>query len=739
MVMAFSLLRAALLGAGVAAFAAVISAGAAAQTPRDFASYAPRIDAVRIERADAPKIDGDLSDPAWGRASVIEEFYQVEPVEGAEPSQKTRAFIMYSETALYVGFYLYETDPSVITAKLLERDAELRDEDAIRVMIDPFGTFRDGYFFATNPNGIRVDALIQNNAAVRTQWNTIWDVKVKRVADGWVAEFEIPFQSISIDPDLGEWGLQFLRTIRRTNEEIRWSNIDRTRRRIDLTNPGRLVGVSDIRTGVGLEAQLFATGATTYDWETGDANFTFDPSANIFYKITPALTGSLTLNTDFADAPLDQRQVNTGRFSLFFPETRDFFLQDAASFEFGGRVFEDGNVNGLPFFSRRIGIVQGRPVDIIAGAKVSGKFGPANLGALVVKTGDDDFYDGQFLGAARASFAVLTESKVGLTLTHGDPTGLNDNTVVGADFQYKNSVRWPGTLFADFAYVNSYDDDGSGVDVGQMAASDIAYRGEKWGWSARFQHLGEDYAPRLGFANRTGVRRYQGEALRTIRPDRSFIRSIETGAFGGVVTDLDDTRLDSEFGAWLGGATQDGDELFFNVRREYLDIRDAFDIAGVLNVPVGEYSFTRYNVEAASSQGRAIGVRSEFDWGGMFDGDLKELEVGLSFRPNKRFTMTAKYELSLFNLSTGDLDIHVGAVAATVALSPSLSIKNDIQYDNISEGFTFLSRASWEPTPQREIFISLGHSAIIEENRFPASFRAQGTSLALRLGHTFRL
>jgi hypothetical protein len=334
---------------------------------------------------------------------------------------------------------------------------------------------------------------------------------------------------------------------------------------------------------------------------------------------------------------------------------------------------------------------------------------------------------------------VLSESKAGVVFTHGDPTGQNTNTVVGADFQYKNSTRWPGTLFADFVYLNSYDDDGSGVEVGQMAATDIAYRGEKWAWKTQAQHIGEDYAPRLGFANRTGIRRYNAEAFRTFRPESGFIRFIETGAWGGIVTDLDNSRLDSEFGAWFGGGDQSGDELFFNVRREYLDIRDSFDIAGVLTVPAGQYHFTRYRVEASTSQGRVIGVRSEFDWGGMLGGDLKELEFGLSFRPNKHFTMTANYDLSLFNLPTGDLDVHVGVVATTIALSPNLSIKNDLQYDNISEGFTFLTRVSWEPMPQREIFISLGHTAIIEEDRFPASFRAQGTSLAVRLGHTFRL
>lgn len=710
----------------------------AAEEARDFAAFTPRVAAVRIAPEEAPKIDGDLSDAAWAKATPITEFFQVEPVEGGKPSQPTTAYILYDDKNLYVGFHLFDDDTARINRQMLARDAILRDEDAIRVMLDPFGTFRNAYFFGTNANGAKVDALIENNSAIKNEWNTIWDVKARVVEDGWIAEFEIPFQSIAVDASLDEWGLQLLRTIRRNNEEIRWSNIDRSRDRIDITNPGRLSGVENIRTGIGLEAQLFATGATSYDWETGETDFSFDPSANIFYKITPSLTGSLTLNTDFADAPLDARQVNTGRFDLFFPETRDFFLQDAASFEFGGRVFQD-NVNGLPFFSRNIGIVEGRPVDLVAGAKVSGKLGPANLGALVVRTGDDTLYGGQYLGAARASFDVLAESKAGVVFTHGDPTGLSTNTLAGADFQYKNSTRFAGTLFADFTYLRTFDSSGGVSASDQFAASDFAYRSQKWNWTTRFRHVGADYRPKLGFANRTGVREYNVNAFRAFRPDQGSLRLLETGLFALAVTDLDDELLDRELGGWIFAEMRSGDFANIEVFRGFLDIRDTFDIAGRLNVPVGEYKFTRYRIELQSAEARALSAGVEYRWGGVYGGDFRQWNTNASVRPNRHFNLTARYSLTQFDLPTGYLAVHVGTIESIVAISPTMFVRSDIQYDNISEAFTFLSRFSWEPTPEREIFISLGHTALIEEDRFPESFRAQGTGLALRLGHTFRM
>jgi len=724
-------------GAAAMALTLLLAPAPARAQDIDFQRYFPRLEAVRIENSEAPKIDGDLSDPAWAKAATTEAFYQVLPIEGAAPSEKTRAWLMYDSGTLYVGFHLYDSEPDKITAKLMARDSRLQNEDGVRVMLDPFGTFRDGFFFGTNANGARVDALIENSNTIRTEWNTIWNVKAKVVDDGWVAEFAIPFRSISIDPSLDEWGLQFLRNIPRKNEEVRWSNIDRTRDRIDLTNPGRLSGVESVATGIGLEAQLFVTGASSYDWETGEADVSLNPSANFFYKITPSLTGSLTLNTDFADAPLDARQVNTGRFSLFFPETRDFFLQDAASFEFGGRVFGD-NVNGLPFFSRRIGIVEGRPVDIIAGAKVSGKLGPANVGALAVRTGGDDVFDGQYLGSARASFQVLGESKVGAVFTYGDPGGEVDNAVGGVDFQYKNTTRFDGALFADFAYLRSIGGDGAIDTDGQFAAADVAYRGDKWNWTSRFEHIGENYDPRLGFANRTGVRRYAQDLFRRIRPEDSFVRVIETGGFVDVITDLDDRLLDRVWGGFAVVQNQIGDEVRAEGLSIYEDIRETFDIAGRLNVPVGIYRHERFELEATMSEARAFSARGQIAWGGAYGGDTLGIEGGASWRPGKHFSIGADYELTRFKLPTGDLDVHVGVINSTIAFTPNLFIATDIQYDNISENFTFFSRFTFEPTPEREIFISLGHSAIIEEDRFPASFRAQGSSFAVRLGHTFR-
>ncbi|MEQ8750906.1 MAG: carbohydrate binding family 9 domain-containing protein [Amphiplicatus sp.] len=718
--------------------AALFCAPAFAQTPGaapdGFAGYTPRFEAVRISEEEAPRIDGDLDDPAWAKAAVIDAFYQIEPVEGAAPSQPTRAYVMYDARNLYVAIYAYDNEPDKLTRKLLERDPPIQDDDAVRVIIDSFGTFRDGYFFATNPNGAINDALVENNTTFRDTWNTIWDVKTRIADDGWIAEFVIPFQSISFDASLDEWGFQIVRTIRRNNEEIRWSNIDRSRNRIDLTNPGRLSGVEDVNSGIGLEAQLFVTGAASSDWETDETDTDLNPSGNFFYKITPSLTGSLTFNTDFSDAPLDERQVNTGRFSLFFPETRDFFLQDAAVFEFGGRIFSD-QPNGMPFFSRRIGIVDGRPVDIVAGAKLSGKLGPASVGAVATRTGSSGPYEGQYLSAARVSLPVLAESTAGFVFTHGDPTSGETNTVAGADFQYKNSSTWPGTLTTDFAYQRSFD----GGENDGMATTHVAYRSQKWNWNARAQTIGEDYRPRLGFVNRAGINRTNGNLWRAWRPENSIVRYAETGVFAGAVSDLDFNIEDRWNGGWVYAQNDLGDDVFAEIEYGFTDVTEPFALAGEVPVAMGGYNFKRHRIEAGMSAARPFSIEIEFEWGEIYDGDTYEVETEISLKPSRYLRIVGEYAYKDFSLPGGDIGIHVAAIASTIAFTPRMSLKTDIQYDNISENFTFFSRFSWEPRPEQEVFLSFGHSSVIDREDFLHSFRSKASSVALRLGHTLRM
>jgi len=359
---------------------AVETPSVAPHPARDFDNYIPTSVATRIEPGEAPTIDGDPSEAVWQKAVVIDEFYQVDPRPGEPASETTVARFLYDTNNLYVAIYAYDREPEKIVATIRARDGNVDVDDGVRIYVDPQLTRRDAYYFEMNPLGARVDALLQNNTTYLPKWNTIWEGRAKIQRDGFSVEMAIPFRDLSFNPANANWGMEIQRRIRRTGERIHWSNIHPAVKYTDVSLSGEIQGISGITQGLGLDIQLYGKLNYKQEWEPSPSHdaTNFIMSGNAYYKITPALTGTLTINPDFSDSPLDIRQVNTTRFVLFQPETRDFFLQDAATFEFGGLSYFTsdgiGRDNGRPFFSRNIGFGAGQSVSITGGGKLSGQY-----------------------------------------------------------------------------------------------------------------------------------------------------------------------------------------------------------------------------------------------------------------------------------------------------------------------------------------------------------------------------
>ena len=308
------------------------------------------------------------SDPVWAKAQAIDEFYQIGPDPGQPATKRTVLRFLYDADNLYVAIYAYDSEPDKIVATNQTRDGNLGVDDVLRLYLDPLNTRRNSYDFEVNALGARIDALLRNNQDRLKEWNTIWTARAKIVADGYTVEMAIPFRDLSYDPTKPDWVIDLSRVIRRTGERIRWSSINPAISNFDISQAGTLTGISDINPGVGLDIQLYGSLRYRFDWQNPKREIeSFRASGNAFYKFTPQLVGTLTVNPDFSDAPLDIRQVNTTRFVLFQPETRNFFLQDVATFEFGGHGFataDDYNypgANGTPFFSRNIGLANNLP------------------------------------------------------------------------------------------------------------------------------------------------------------------------------------------------------------------------------------------------------------------------------------------------------------------------------------------------------------------------------------------
>ena len=334
---------------------------------------------------------------------------------------------------------LFDAEPELINARILRQGQAISADDRFFVHLDPFNNRRSGYLFGVNPNGVRYDGIFEGVTQRQFDWDGIWQAAARITPEGWVLEMAIPFKTLSFDPAATSWRMNFVRNIERKNEGMAWISRNRN---TDLSTMGDVTGISQIEQGRGLDVVPSVSVRDRRAIGTTAGESATEPSVDVFYKITPQLNASLTVNTDFSATEVDDRQVNLTRFSLFFPERRDFFLQDVDIFQFG-RLQQDGR----PFFSRKLGIdAAGQPVPLDVGAKVSGRIGrfdsarwPCGRKPTRTPTSPAKSIDATTAFVGRVAANVLAESSVGMIVTDGDPSSNLDNSVAGVDFRYLNS------------------------------------------------------------------------------------------------------------------------------------------------------------------------------------------------------------------------------------------------------------------------------------------------------------
>jgi hypothetical protein len=718
------------LGTGIAIVASALAPAAAfAQVQGE----EPPEKSVRIQRAaERPVIDGVLNEEVWRRAPVIDDFHQVTPVEFAEPSERTEVYVLYDRDALYVGVHMFDSQPHQINARILRQGQAIGSDDRFFVHIDPFNTRRGGFVFGVNPNGVRYDGIFEGPTQRQFDWDGIWQASARIVEDGWVLEMEIPFKTLSFDPAQTAWRMNFTRNIERNNEGMAWNSRNRN---TDLSTMGAITGISQIEQGLGLDV---VPSMSVHEQrlignvpEQSDA----EPSLDVFYKITPQLNGALTINTDFSATEVDDRQVNLTRFSLFFPERRDFFLQDADIFQFG-RLQQDGR----PYFSRKIGIsATGVPVPIDVGGRVSGRIGRFDIGTLAVRQEAFRDVDAETAFVGRVAANVLTESSVGMIVTDGDPATNVDNSVVGVDFRYFNSRLLDGRGVQGDAWIQQSDtpgldgDDGAvGVRVG--VPSNTGFRGE-----LGYTRIEPNFNPALGFVRRKGVDNSYADLGHTWRPRDRVIRTIFSGVGIDRIEYLDDGSIQSQnIGLQAINVefnSQDAISLAFSNQKEGL--REQFMISPGVVIPAGQYSFDTTNFSIRSGDQRALGGGFFINDGEFYDGTRFGATGFFGFR-SRHFRTNLNYQYNDIVLPGGAFETRVVRLQLEAIFSSKLSWVNLIQYDNVSRTVGINSRLHWIPKAGREGFLVLNHNLrddiLTPESDFHTSFN----DVTLKYSYTFR-
>ena len=686
---------------------------------------------VRIVRtATPPTIDGLLNDPVWRDAPFIEDMHQFRPADHVEPTQKTTVYLLYDDDYLYVAGRMWDTNPEEIRARSLAQGQSVRWDDTLDIIIDPFNNNRTGYEFQVNPNGVRSDAVFETATRINRDWEGIWHTMSNIDSEGWTTEVAIPFKTLNFDPQNPDWGFTLERTIQRNQEDIAWVSYNR---QVNPGTTGTITGLTGLQQGRGLDVVPAIVGSGSRDFETDVTDSGMEPSLDVFYNFTPSLTGVLTLNTDFSATEVDDRQINLTRFNLFFPEKRDFFLQDVDIFSFGGL-----RRNGIPFFSRRIGLSRsGQPVDLDVGAKLTGRAGRWNVGFLGVALDDFRDVEGSNVFVGRVAANVLEESSVGLIVTGGDPRSNRDNSLMGADFRYRNT-RLPGgrTLDGEAWYQKS---DTENVDGNETAwgirlssPNNTGLRGE-----IGLEAFHDDFNPALGFVNRRGIERTEASVGYTSRPTHRWLRELSHGVnyerferiAGGV-------ESESWYVELVELETNSGDQGGFAMEREREVLLEAFEIFDGVIIPPGDYQFDLYSFEVSGANDRALAPSFEYGKGNFFGGDRTEIGVGLNWLPNSRFVMGVEYEYNDIELAGGDFAAQIVAITANVAFDVRWSWLNLIQYDNESESVGVNSRLRWTPRAGQDLFIVLNHG--FEASGAFSGLRSLESQLSVKYTHTFR-
>lgn len=661
---------------------------------------------VRIPHtATAPVLDGILSEGEWDNAVVITDMHQFLPVDHGVPSERSEFYLMYDADNLYVGARLWDSEPDKIIARQLVQGQGMPFDDAFEFILDPFNNMRSGYKFQLNPNAIRRDGIFENASELNQNWDGIWDAEAQTDEQGWTAEVVIPFKTLNFNPDNPDWGFTIARTIARKKEELAWSSYDR---RLNPGTTGVLRGLEGVEQGMGLDIVPSITVGEETDFITDDTDLVFEPSLDVSYNITPSLTGSLTVNTDFSATEIDDRQVNLNRFALFYPEKRAFFLQDADIFSFGGL-----GQNGIPFFSRKIGLdLFGEPVDLDAGVKLTGRVGNWNIGALGVRQAGSGNVDASMLMVGRATINVLEESEVGAIMTYGDPLSNRENYVFGSDFRYRNTHfmgnrRLTGNIWGQQSHTPGLTGDerawGARLNVGVS---------EGLGGGLNYERFGDAFNPALGFANRTGITRVEASLANRIRPeDHPLVRSIMSFARFEYIENLDgDLETMAIFSRPIGIETHRGDDIGLLLFRGREVLVNPFEISPGVVIQPGDYTFNRIAVELRTAPERVFAPRLAVFMGEFYNGDRLNVRSGFDWRPNEHFFLGVDFDYNNIDLPAGDFETRLMSMRANWAFNAEWSFLNLVQYDNFSNIVGVNSRLHWNPRAGEDFYVVLNYN-----------------------------
>jgi len=673
--------------------------------------------------------DGVLSDSIWQKVPHISNFTQRDLDFGKPVTERTEVAVIYDKHALYFGVWCYQKDASKIVAKNMKVDFNYREDDNFQIMISPFNDNRNGYLFVTNPNGARCDVQIYGGEDGNKDWNAVWDVKTTVNDKGWFAEVMIPFNALQFKKDsVLNWALNFERDIVSENQQALWQGWSRDNSIYSVVKAGRLTDLKDISYAKRFELKPYVLTGWSYN-QTDGSDYPFKFGANLNVNLSPTLKLNLTSYTDFAQVEADRIPVNLSRFSIYYPEKRQFFLEgyDLYSFYLGDR--------NNAFYSREIGIENGKQVPIIGGARMFGKIGKNNIGFLNIQEGQldtisstnntvlrykRDIGEQSYIGGF---FSNVINSKhsnqvLGLDATYETSKFLNNkNIVVSARasastsnfdtpqdaYTYRLSVDYPNDLIDNFMAIGSMQK-GFNPELGYIRRTDY----DSYTWMFRL-------TPRM--LDKYGIKRM------LFKPwGFTIYRTHSTGELESFTNEIRP----------LAAELKTGDRSGFNLIQNYDRIDEPFMITDEIVIPAGKYMMYQYEIGMRTYRARRIWANASYKQGDFYTGEIKTFSTGVGVNVSKNLNVSADYSWNDVKLPQGNIVTHEMASYINYAFTTKLNFSLFGQYNSLNELMIYNIRLHWIPKIGSDFYFvyNIGYEEPIKQIEY---LKPQTTSAVVKL------
>ena len=665
-------------------------------------------------------LDGKLDEPSWAAAVVATGFVQNDPREGEAATYETEVKLLYDDRAIYIGVFAKDPEPAKIIINELRKDFNTANADGFQVVIDTFKDERNGYQFAINPAGAKWDSQMSNEGRDQNaNWDGIWDVGTRIGEDGWYAEIEIPFKTLKFGPEaMQTWGINFQRRLRRRNENSYWAPLRRIHQLSRVSMAGSYEGLQGLQPGANVRVKPYAL-ANLNKIAGLDVDKDYDAGFDVKYGVTSGLTWDFTVNTDFSQVEADEQQVNLTRFSLFFPEKRDFFLENSGVFQFGsGNTGGGGGANGgrqnasqdmIFFFSRQIGLSEtGDAIPLLAGTRLTGRVGAWSVGALNIQQREQKLSPSTNFTALRLRRDILANSDVGVMFLNKEPQGDHYNRGFGADANFRFFRDLTFNVAGAKSATPSARVPGEGDDW--YSKSSFGYRGQVWETRGMYQTIGSRFNDEMGFVPRVGVDNaegYLGAHLR-FKKTASWLREFFPHFQIENFTKRNGGGLESRYMDWHVPITLQNStfiEAGVNPNEEVIDDRFAINARRGIYVEPGRYSFKEYFLLANSNAGAPFSVNVRYGNGEFYDGYRRNYTVGGTFRMNEHVNVSLSDQINDIDLSSGSFVTHLVTGRVNYYFSTKVFVNALVQYNTDTQQWSSNARLDIIHRPLSDIYL----------------------------------